>query len=415
MYGRLRQFVLLIPALLIACDAAGNTARDWQGEFRDSAGIRIVVNPSTGLWPEASAWRVEADLSIGAIDGDSTAQFGHVADVAVDTRGRILVLDQQARAVRVFDPAGVFLYSLGGPGEGPGELSRSANAVLVSPHDTVFVPDYAQSRINVYDPAGALAPALPLAPPPGGRSWERLEDGRFLFRGVTIRRDESNRYRISDGLFVTRREGGQDTLLTFDYAQSDLGGPGNPVVPLIVNGAFWVRLANGSIAWSSFDHNGVLVHAPEGALARVVKHPAWLRSVMTESDRLQLRELLRMKLTMLGGDAASVDQLRIVTDEAFPAITSLRAGPDNTLWVQRMGSAAGMDAMSINAEDAGSGLGGNVWDVLDAEGRFLGAIVVPERFRVLHITRTAVYGVRKDSLDVEHVERLRLIRPAPDR
>jgi len=403
--------IALIVLMASGCASADETGI-WDGTMTDSAGVRIVTNTARGLWSAAQAWRVEPDLSIGGIEGDSSTQFGRVADVAPDSRGHILVLDQQARTVRVFDATGTYLHAIGRPGEGPGELSRFANAVLVATGDSVFVPDYAQSRINVYDAAGAYVSALPLAPPPGGRSWERLPDGRFLFRGVTIRRDETNRFRTADGLFSTRAGGGLDTLLTFDYAASDLGGPGNPVVPLIVNGVFWARSTDGPIAWSSLDRDHIRVHGADGGLTRVIRHEAWQRTPLIEADRLRLRELLRQKLTLLGGDAAAVDQLRLVYDEAFPAITMLRSGPGATLWVQRMGPASGIDAMSVNADDAGAGLGGSAWDVLDSDGRFLGTILMPDRFRIQRITDDAVYGVRKDTLDVEHVERLRLIRPA---
>ena len=403
--------IALATLLASGCTVAADETPTWDGTLTDSAGVSIVANTGRGLWPPARAWRVEPDLAIGTIDGDSTAQFGRVADVATDSRGRILVLDQQARTVRVFDATGAYLQAMGGPGEGPGELGRFANAVLVSAGDTVYVPDYAQSRINVFDPAGVHVRDIPLSPPPGGRSWERLADGRFLFRGVTIRRDETNRFRTADGLFSTRADGGLDTLLTFDYVASDLGGPGNPVVPLIVNGAFWTRSPDGAIAWSSLDRDHVRVHAAGGALTRLIRHAAWSRAPLTDADRLRLRELLREKLTMLGGDVAAVNQLRLVYDDAFPAITALRSGPDATLWVQRMGPASGISAMSVNAEDAGAGLGGNVWDVLDADGRFLGTITTPDRFRIQRITDDAVYGVRQDTLDAERVERLRLIRP----
>ncbi len=113
---------------------------------------------------------------------------------------------------------------------------------------------------------------------------------------------------------------------------------------------------------------------------------------------------------MLGGDAATADQLQLVYEDALPAVTALHAGPGSTLRVHRMGDVEVIDAMSVNAEDAGAGPGGPLWDVLDAQGRLLGTIALPARRRIQRITEDAVHGVRADTLDIQRAERLRLIR-----
>jgi hypothetical protein len=159
-----RSIACLLILLASGCTRDGATS--WQGEVRDSAGVRIVENTGRGSWSQDRGWRVTQDLSIGRAEGEAAYLFGRVADVAVDAAGRLPVLDQQAQAVRVFDAAGQFSFAMGGPGRGPGELSAFANAVLVSPLDTVFVPDYVQARINVYDPSGAYVRAIVLRPPP---------------------------------------------------------------------------------------------------------------------------------------------------------------------------------------------------------------------------------------------------------
>ena len=49
--------------------------------------------------------------------------FGRVRDVSIDDAGNILVLDDQARDVRVFASDGTHVQTFGGPGDGPGELA----------------------------------------------------------------------------------------------------------------------------------------------------------------------------------------------------------------------------------------------------------------------------------------------------
>lgn len=101
----------------------------------------------------------------------------------------------------------------------------------------------------------------------------------------------------------------------------------------------------------------------------------------------------------------------MVLPERLPAITSVRGGPDGTLWVQRMADAASIHPMALNTPDPPVGFGGGSWDVLDPEGRYLGTVELPLRFRLTRIRSDAVYGVLRDGMDVEKVARLRLERP----
>lgn len=84
------------------------------------------------------------------------------------------------------------------------------------------------------------------------------------------------------------------------------------------------------------------------------------------------------------------------------------SGPRGTLWVQRMGPVASIDPMAIDAPDRADFFGRQTWDVLDDEGRFLGATMLPPRFRIFRMTDGAIYGAARDDNDVERVVRLAL-------
>jgi hypothetical protein len=250
----------------------------------------------------------------------------------------------------------------------------------------------------------------PIPSRPGSQSWERTDEGDLLFRGVAVGRDSVGNFQTWDGLLALRDSAVLDTLIIFDYPRSPLGGPGRPRVPLIVNAAFWTALDSGRIAWSSLDRDHIRVHAPDGTLLAVIRHTAWQARAATPSDHAALVQLLERKLTIMGGDAASVPQLDLIQPEHLPAITALRSGPDGTLWVQQMGSVALTDPFAVNASDRTGWLGGPIWHVLDTQGRYLGAVELPARFNLLRITNDALYGVLKDDQDVEHVVRLTLHR-----
>ena len=108
----------------------------------------IVRNPDKPLWDPARKIEFVRDLVIGDDDADGAAIFSRITDVAVDSRGRIIIADH---VVRMFDSDGVFVRAIGSEGEGPGEY-RYMTAVAVGPDDHVFVSG--SGRICEFDADG---------------------------------------------------------------------------------------------------------------------------------------------------------------------------------------------------------------------------------------------------------------------
>ena len=66
-------------------------------------------------------------VTIGGLDGPGLHQITQYADVAVDRRGRIYVVDFMQPEIAVFDATGEFIRTLGRRGEGPGEYRDVAH------------------------------------------------------------------------------------------------------------------------------------------------------------------------------------------------------------------------------------------------------------------------------------------------
>ncbi len=90
---------------------------------RDSSGVRIVELPGA-LLSDLPSWSIaeQPDLAIGLVEGPEPYLFGRIADAAKLESGQLVVLDGQARVIRVFDGEGLFLSEMSGYGEGPAEL-----------------------------------------------------------------------------------------------------------------------------------------------------------------------------------------------------------------------------------------------------------------------------------------------------
>jgi hypothetical protein len=142
------------------------------------------------------------------------------------------------------------------------------------------------------------------------------------------------------------------------------------------------------------------VYHADGKLEELIRRRGEPRKV-TQTDI----DLLRKKrLDAVAGIFPPLQNMysAMIADEpvrsTMPAFASLLVDAAGDLWVQEYPAPA--------AE-------GTEWTVFDPEGRMLGNVSMPGRFRPTQIGTDFVFGVGKDELDVEHVRMYRLEKPNP--
>lgn len=91
----------------------------------------------------------------GAIDGEP-GEFGEANGVAVDANGLIYVADFVNGRVQVFDPAGVFLYQFGHRGKDDGQF-LDLSTVVVDGDGNLYAVDSGNFRIQKFQ-----LPILPI-------------------------------------------------------------------------------------------------------------------------------------------------------------------------------------------------------------------------------------------------------------
>ena len=141
---------VLAGAALVACGDGMGTSGSGPEVVTETRGDTTVVRTLSG-----SVWGGDATLvpvlSIGELEGPEEYLFGDIRSIAVGDDGRVYVLDPQTRNVRVFDADGAHVETLGGPGEGPGELGTTGS-VAVLPDGRVVAQDPLNQRVQVYGP-----------------------------------------------------------------------------------------------------------------------------------------------------------------------------------------------------------------------------------------------------------------------
>jgi hypothetical protein len=406
--------LLSLAVTAAACESSPGA--DWAGSVVDSAGVRIVQNPVAPEWTPQEGWWVEEALRIAGDEAVPETLFGYVVDAARGPNGRIYVLDQQARAVRVFDPEGAFVATLGGPGEGPGELGTVPTSMDFL-GDTLVVTDWTQGRMNRYLPDGTALSAPELPEPLRRRSWLRAADGVLWVRTLNYSDEgDGEGWRAQDRLYRWDEE--PQEVFAFPYERSDVGARGSPRLPLVVNAPMWAVLPDGRVAWSDLTATEIRILEPRRGGARLrslIRSDAWRARSPSGPDLQALRILVGERLEMLGGDASIVDQIPVVDPPVLPVLTDLAAGPDGTLWVQRAGDLRAAHPMALNTPDPPRGWGGATWDVLDRNGRYLGAVEMPPRFRMTALGDDWILGVQADPRNVDAVVLLTLHRGTPTR
>ncbi len=401
---------VLLTSSMVACGSEAPSA-EWGGEVVDSAGISLVQNPTEGIWTSTETWTFEETLRIGGLEGPAALQFGTVAGVAIDSRGQVYVLDQQAREVRVFDNSGEHVLTMGRPGSGPGELSQAAAGVFVGPGDTILVPDLLNSRVTRFTPGGEGVTGIPLQLTSGiPVRWELRGDGHLLaqLRGMPV--PGMAALEGGDPVVAFDSDGSVvDTAFVLPQGQTLSATGGAPRIRLFEAEPVWDMEPGGDVTWAMNSEYRLHRQTPGDPVQLIATLPREARQV-SETDRTVIRRAIRSLLEDQGIPPQAMDQVLqgIEFGDRYPVLANLLSGPWGTTLVQRPQTPEEMQALA----DAGvfdiQDLGSRIWDVFDTEGRFLGPVEFPGRFVPLQEYGDGFVGLDRDDMDVQSVVILRV-------
>jgi hypothetical protein len=376
----------------------------------DSAGIRVVHNPEAGLWAPGDEWAVVEDLRIGSDAGDPAYQFGAVTGVTVGPGGTIFVLDGMAGEIRVFDDAGVHLRSVGGRGEGPGELSRSASGPFLLDALRLAVPDVGNGRVNWWSLEGEHLGSVPTSYASGFPvRWDADGRGNVVVQRRAMGFNEDEELEAGDPL-VRIDEGGEEATLTLlPLAQTVRMEGARPRFTYFETEPSWDLGPSGTLRTAMTQEYRIELRDASGAIHTVLTRTAPQRSVTSE-DEARFELLLREALTRRGTAPDAVDRFArdLEFGPTFPAFNQIMEGPGGTTLVQRVQELQEMESIDLSEEQSRR-LASPTWDVFDAEGRYLGPVDFPPRFSPLAVHGSALYGRWLDDLDRPYVMKLEIV------
>jgi hypothetical protein len=398
--------LVLLPALA----ACGGDARAAGPVVRDSAGVRIVENAAPA-WKEGEGWRLAAEpaLDVGMVDGPPEYQFGRVTGAVRLPDGTVVVADDQGKHLRYFDRAGRHVRTVGREGGGPGEFKAVGS--LSARGDSVIVGDHDNRRVSVFAPDGSLVRSIPLDAG-GAESFPLLVgafgDGSVLvssgnsFDGGSrggVTRDSITYLRLAPAGGAPRELG----RFTGSEMFVQSGGGAVMVGPRAFGRSSEVATVPDGFFFGSSDRYEIGRYDASGRLLRLVRRPQAPRAV-TPADVERFKEMRRKQAAeSRGGRFRQLQERSLAAmsyPETMPAHGDLLVDRAGNLWVSEF---------RVTPDDPGS------WTVFDPEGRMLGTVATPARFRVFDIGDDYVLGVWRDDVDVEHVRMFTLEKPGAGR
>lgn len=337
---------------------------------RDSAGIRIVMNPSFAAAPETFRFNPSPILDVGGLDDDPDLEFksnqGYLRGVFL-SNGTLAVTDEWR--LQFFDRQGKRLGILGTRGAGPEDF-RYIMGICRTRGDTLLVYDSRNARNVVISPARTVV-----------RTWPGGTNGSLTFSSC-----------FEDGTVVlSHSEYDRATqMLTMQYRRARLDGTIlNALLSASPTPLDMVTMAEHAVATGGqrFYHglpgaSQVTAYDVTGRPVLVVRYSATPERIM-DADALR-----RMSYAIPGGRkpteaeiaASKAEGLRRWKSgphaEYWPTHDRIHVDDQGRLWVNQYRK--NMDVL-------------DVWVAFAADGRMLGKLILP-------VGRREVIGFQNDAI-----------------
>lgn len=271
--GLIAAFILVISASIAMPGPANGQ------DIREEQGVMVVRNPRTPVQVPGrpTGFSLIEELTIGR-GADENSQFSELRSVQADSVGWIYALDGKDRVIKVFDPNGRFLRTIGKMGQGPGELSAPTRIIL-TPKDEVAVLDLGNSRLSFFKQDGALV--------------RELSTAKWLFMRFRVSCQEEI---IADHAAVSEEGGIFYQLTRFSPDLSSAvkiateprvikPNAVNPFAPAFQHGVTW----DGGVVWAVNSRYELTIVDPDGTTRlKILKVPEPNR--ITPADRQALIE-----------------------------------------------------------------------------------------------------------------------------
>jgi hypothetical protein len=407
-----RRRAILFALYVTACMPSDSQRATLQSV--DSAGVAIttiVAEPSSVLLWSLSPSPVVTLSAVGTGDSLAFADVGHVRFLS---DGGIVVTDNAASRLLLFDSAGTYLRSLGREGDGPGEL-RHVTSLSVLPGDSFTTFDSRLRRLTIWHAERGSLRAIPV----GGSSDYSWPDDAWLWRDTLV---VVRQHSVTPLDAVPARPGIRRWPVRARLTMRDTTGrvlASSPEFEAMYSGLHETgdtRLPFSNRAFTAVARQRIYFGPGDGfALAYLDTSFAWIGEIRWPGQREPLTShevsAVRSQAESLAARRMPLEQARARLANSFapeilpaerPSIGRVFVAPDGSVWVER-----------FEAVRLGTALqkAGDRWSVISSEGGPIGRLRLPGNSRLEDVRASRAVLVERDSLDVQTVTVRAVIRP----
>lgn len=350
-------FVCLIAAVAVVL-ASWTTveAAKWEGKKTTVDGVTTVANPTTPM-DKASSIKLEELWRLGGDTDDEDEFFGVIADIDIDAKGNVYLLDSQLSEVKIYTSDGEYVRSIGREGEGPGEFRRPSS-IFFTKEGNVGIIQTIPAKIVILTPGGEPVGDHPLPQPEDGgfqllQGGEAVEGQLVLYMGRTKFDQGEGKWSRSD--FLTRVDSQGNQLA--EYATKT-----NTIVmanPKLEDSKWdtierrWAIDKSGKVyTCESYENYEIRVWSPDGKIDKVITRDFKHRARSSEE-----KEFWNKLMTF---SAQQIPGCEVIVNDNCKDIEAISLRDDGSIWV-------------INADGARDNPDGSlaVFDVFNPEGQFV--------------------------------------------
>lgn len=151
--------VTLLGLFLAVCSTGCKKKAAEAPRIETIDGINYIHNPETPLHPDRTVI-FEDELTFGEKDERGEIRLFKPGSFSVDANENVYIADDSDMAIKVFDPQGKYMKSIGRKGSGPGEFESIGNMIFL-PDGRLLVTDYQQRRTSFFSPDGQFLSCFP--------------------------------------------------------------------------------------------------------------------------------------------------------------------------------------------------------------------------------------------------------------
>jgi hypothetical protein len=386
----LRIFLVGLFLQLSGCREPGSRTTPQTLRF-DSAGIEIVRNQAP-LRGQGRRFRVEPkpNLEIGRVLGADEETFYDVVSVRQDD-ANILVAERTE--IRLYSQAGALIRRMGGVGHGPGEFTRIVGALFCG--GRIVASDLSPPRVTIFDEMDQ-AQTIPLPRPTELGFLDTLLPlfgctthgfvGGMANRKAETQRSTTQTVQRNARLVVHVRDSNErvDTILAYPGQETFHG----LVVPFGRNTL--VAFHDELLYVADTGTPEVRILGLNGTVHRIVR-------LALEAVPVSPNDIQRIRDQYLGGlptglrEEVQARLAAVPIPPTLPFFSRLEVASDGTIWLQ---------SYQRFQDERITG-----WNLINADGVWLGEIDLPEGFFVHEFGEHDAVGVWEDSLGVEFIHR----------